>query len=291
MSSCLFQEDCPFEIIYCDDGSENNFSKEVETFFQKHSFKDFVMKCSKENQGTLKNLIEGLKVSKYMFCKTIGAGDLFYDARSLKRVVEVFEKESSDVVITNTCYFFDDGNLKPFNVRNPIDIKGYRAKTYNQELIKKRLLLNQDLILGASVYANTDYLLNLYCEFEGKIKYTEDALLVYAALNNAKINYVDEYCIYYEYGTGISTSEKSEFQRIIQQECETIYDYMASQQIDKKYQKYLKIRKRVRNSRGIKAALTKLFLTPSQLKIKWMSKHIKKETPSFDFYKKCKEVC
>lgn len=290
MSSCLFQKECPFEIVYCDDGSKNNYEKEIKDFFKRNNFQDYVLECSKENHGTLINLTNGLRVSKYRYCKTIGCGDLFYDELSLKRVIDAFEKHRSDVVITNSCYFFDDGeNIKSFNARNPIDIKCYLDKSYKPETIKKRLLLNQDLILGASVYADTKYLLDLYEKFIGKIKYTEDALLVYAALFDAKIIYVEDYCVYYEYGTGISTSGQSEFQKIIQKECESLYDYMSTLDIDKRYKKYLNYRKKIRNSHGLKAALLKLFLTPSQLMIKFKSKHVKKEKPQFDFYKKCKE--
>ena len=112
---------------------------------------------------------------------------------------------------------------------------------------------------------------------------------MYAALFDAKIIYVEDYCVYYEYGTGISTSGQSEFQKIIQKECESLYDYMSTLDIDKRYKKYLNYRKKIRNSHGLKAALLKLFLTPSQLMIKFKSKHVKKEKPQFDFYKKCKE--
>ena len=290
LASCIRQKECNFEVVYCDDGSTNSFEKEIKEYFQKRDFKDYVMACSKENHGTLINLTNGLKVAKYKYCKTIGCGDLFYDELSLKRVIDKFEQHQSDIVITNSCYFFDDEKeIKTFAVRNPIDIKPYCDKTYNPETIKKRLLLNEDLILGASVYANTEYLLDLYTKFIGKIKYTEDALIVYAALFGAKINYVENYCVYYEYGTGISTSGQSEFQKIIQKECEQLYDYMSTLDISKKYLKYLKNRKKIRNSSGLKAVLLKLFVTPSQISIKLKSKRVKKEKPSFEFYKQCKE--
>ena len=290
LASCLYQKDASYEVIYCDDGSKNAYKEEIISFFKKNNYSDYKLEISKENQGTLKNLIKGLKVSKYAYCKTIGAGDLFYDEHSLTRVIEKFNKLNSDVVITNSCYFFDfDGRIETYKERNPYYIKCYQDKTYNKEIIKKRLLLNQDLILGASVYAKTDMLLEVYEKFTDKIKYTEDALIGYIALMGGQINYVDDYCIYYEYGSGISTSKETEFARIIRQECENIYDYMSTLDISRKYKRWLKNRKKVRNSHGLKAALLKIFLTPSQFKVKLASKNVKKETPSFEFYKKCKE--
>lgn len=290
LASCIYQKGCDYEVIYCDDGSENSFKDEVVSFFKKHKFKNYQLQISKTNQGTLKNLINGLKVSKFRYCKTIGSGDLFYDENSLSRVVEKFEYFSSDVIIVNSCYFFDFGKeIKTYKVRNPYYIKCYQDSHYNKEKIKKRLLLNQDMILGASVYARTDMLLEVYEDFTDKIKYTEDALLAYVALIDGKFNYVDDYCIYYEYGSGISTSKETEFSKIIKNECETIYDYMSTLKIHPKYKKWLINRKKVRNASGIKALFLKLFVTPSQFKIKIASKHVRKETPSFDFYHKCKE--
>ena len=290
LSSCIKQKDCAFEVVYCDDGSKNNFEKEIISYFKSHNFSNYKMVCQKENQGTLKNLLAGIKVSTYEYCKTIGCGDLFYDELSLKRVEDYFKTTNSDIIFTKCCYFFDDGEIKTFNVSNPKDLKPYTQKSYNQKVIQKRLIMNQDMILGAGVYAKTDYLDKLYSYFVGKIKYTEDALIIYAAAFDAKIMYLNEYCVHYEYGTGISTSTNSEFQRIIQNESDSIFTYIDEDTKDKRIKKYVKIRNKIRYSKNsMSQNLRKMFLTPSQFKIKFKDKTCKKEKPSFDFYKSCKE--
>lgn len=291
LTSSLKQKDCPFEVVYCDDGSKNNFEKEIVNFFKNKSFSNYQLSCLKENKGTLINLLSGLKLAKYSRSKTIGCGDLFYDEHSLKRVNDFFDKTKADVIFTKCSYFYDeDGDIKEFNVSNPHDLKCYSLNKHNNKTIQKRLLMNQDMILGAGVYADTDYLINLYEKFVGKVKYTEDALLIYGAAFNANIYYLDEYCVYYEYGTGISTSTNNAFRQIIENESNQLFDYIEQDSKDNRVLKYLKIRKKIKNSKSsLSMNLRKLFLTPSQLRIKYLDRHCKKDKAQFDFYKQCKK--
>ena len=291
LASCLRQKDCPFEVVFCDDGSKNNYEKEIVSYFKKNSFENYQLSCLKENQGTLINLLTGLKMAKYSRCKTIGCGDLFYDEHSLKRVNDYFDQTGADVIFTKCCYFYDENDeIKLFNVSNPHDLKCYSLNKHNPKTIQKRLLMNQDMILGAGVYADTDYLVNLYSQFVGKIKYTEDALLIYGAAFDTKFYYLDDYCVYYEYGTGISTSTNNTFRQIIENESNQLFDFIEKDCKDKRILKYLKIRKKIKNSKNtLSSNLRKIFLTPSQLKIKWLDKHCKKDKADLEFYKQCKK--
>ncbi len=289
LSSCIYQEGVDFEIIYTDDASKNSYKDEITNFFKRHNFPNYKLVCHSSNQGTLKNLIDGIKEAQYTYVKCIGAGDLFYDNSSLKKAMNVFAFNSSDVVIAKSVYFFDDGKqIKEFDLSNPIDSSPY--KRGNQKKIQKRLVMNQDVILGASIFARRDYLYELYTKFVGKVKYTEDSLIVYASAMGARVAYLDKYAVMYEYSTGISTSSKSQFQKIIADETESVYETIKAESSDKRIQKYLRIRQKVRSTKGkVSGMIKKFFLTPSQIKIKYKSKTLKKEKADFSFYLKCKE--
>ena len=287
LSSSLLQKDIPYEIIFCDDASKDNHKKEIVSFFKKHDFRDYKLCLSPNNSGTVINILNGLHEAKYRYCKYIGSGDLFYDSRSLKDAVDFFEKYDCDFITAKCCYFYDvDGDIKTFNMANPVDYRPYEPNRYKPNKIKKRLLLDGDFCLGASIYAKTEVALNMLEHFRNKIIYSEDSALIYECFKGSKIMYLNSYNVLYEYGSGISTNQNNSFLEKIRKDNLVAFNEIGELSLDKKARKIYKKYQKLCNAGKLK----KLICNPSMYLLRNKRKHIKKDKPNLEFLKLCKEM-
>ena len=86
IDSVLRQDYRDFEIVITDDGSENNLFPEIEKYMRAQSFDNFKLVAHEKNQGTVKNLIDGVKACSGKYVRDFGPGDAFYNEKSLGRL-------------------------------------------------------------------------------------------------------------------------------------------------------------------------------------------------------------
>ena len=77
-SSVLEQEQVEFEIIVCDDASEDNHFDWIKKFFHERQFERYELLGSTENLGTVRNMLRGLRLAEGKYAKLIGAGAVSY---------------------------------------------------------------------------------------------------------------------------------------------------------------------------------------------------------------------
>ena len=205
LNSIISQEDCKYEIIMTDDGSEETYFDRAENYFREKTFRDYRLVRNKKNQGTVKNIISGLEVANGKYVRTIAPGDMLYNTRTLKNTVEFMEKNQAKEIFGKVvCFQQDDDKLTTFINSIPRDIKPYKEQ--NRKKIYKNLIRFGDNISGASYAWDREYHLDLLKKIEGQVKYLEDCVSTFTILDGYDILYLDEYVTWYEYGTGISTN-------------------------------------------------------------------------------------
>lgn len=292
LASCIKQTECDFEVLYCDDGSKNNFEKEIIAFFSKHKFSNYKMLCLEKNAGTVQNIFNGLKNSTFNFVKTIGAGDVFYSPTICKEVVSYMLENNLDYCFGDGVYFYDDGkDIRLFNLNEPAIQKPYNKDTLNRETIIKNLMIYNDFILGAALFAKKDTYIKYYEMMASKVKYEEDAIITASIIDGAKILRFPHYCVCYEYGTGISTNSNTEFQKLLFKDKYELSKYIHEHFTNRYSKKALKIASIQGNSK--KDKIKRVLICPSKICFKSKSKKALKVTkpqPDFGFYKTCKEI-
>ena len=72
--------------------------------------------------------------------------------------------------------------------------------------IQKNYLLYRDYVLGALFVTNKMLLLNYLAKIDGLVKYAEDCSVIMMIADGIEIGFLDEFLIWYEYGSGISTN-------------------------------------------------------------------------------------
>lgn len=237
------------QIVVADDGSEYNYFVEIKEFFEQKQFTEYKLVSNKTNKGTVKNLISGLSHVSGRYVKFLSAGDALYNQYTIEELYK-FMKETQ----TNGCFGLLqgyskelDGKIKKIKFNHPFDLDAYRKKDQNR--IQRNLILYSDNVCGAAICYKTEYAkeyMNKICQ---DVVYEEDIFQVLAAVEGKGLDFFEQYMIWYEVGTGVSTTVNSAFQEALRQDVDRFYrrlyeKYPENKYINKRYKlmKYYKIK-------------------------------------------------
>ena len=108
LDSVMAQTFKDYEIVVSDDGSEENCFDKIEAYFAAHQFANYTLIPHEKNQGTVKNLIDGLAKAKGKYVRDFGPGDAFYNEHTLQQVYD-FMEEMRDIPfeIKRVYYMYD----------------------------------------------------------------------------------------------------------------------------------------------------------------------------------------
>lgn len=203
--SIIKQKNISIQIVVSDDGSLNFEKESLEKWFEKNSAHDYKIIASEINTGIVKNVIRGVKASDAKFVKLISPGDLLYDEFILYKIISFMENDDLKLAFGKGAYYSrENNNIKLYNLSNPKDLEPY--KTRNKSKIQKNYLLYRDYVLGASFVTDKTLLLNYLAKIDGLVKYAEDCTFIMMIADGIEIGFFDEFLIWYEYGSGISTN-------------------------------------------------------------------------------------
>ena len=237
--SILEQENVLFEIVIADDGSQNNNFDKIKELFDDQNFSNYKLIENKKNQGTVKNLISGLKIASGSYIKPISPGDFFYSKNSLKMALNYItnDKQEASAYFGRTLYYILDAKkqIELTNQSNPHDIRPYLIQ--NIKKIKKNYFIRLDTILGASVIYKTESLRNHLLQICSFVKFAEDYSLICMLSEDENIRLLTdeknnpEYFICYECDTGISTQKQSKWHTILHNELEKTFKYLYDKKL------------------------------------------------------------
>lgn len=252
LESIIQQDFDDFEIIIADDGSKDNLFPQIEEYFRKNSFDNYKFVANKRNVGTVKNILSALEVSSGKYIRDFGTGDCFFSKDTLQCVYEFLEKSDKDGCFGLMCGFYRDkqGTVKRKNFCHPFDINVYRKAQKNPKLEKrilKNLVLYSDHASGAATCYKRDYYMEYLKKIEQYVKYEEDIFQVLAAIEGRRLDFFDQYMVWYEVGEGVSTQKNSRFKQLLQQDVDSFYEMIfenfSDQKIVKKRKKMTKLYK------------------------------------------------
>ena len=206
--SILLQKDIAFEIIVSDDGSREFDERAIEKFFAKFNFQEYYLIANKENQGTVCNCYGAAKKAKGKYIKFISPGDYIYEPTTLKKAVDFLHAGSHKICFGRTVYYrkaeetSDDYELS--NQMAPHNLTPYIMGDY--EKIKESYLFHRDYALGAAFVCQRELLIKYLTKISGRVKYAEDCSYIMMIADDVKVVFWDDFIVWYEFGTGISTS-------------------------------------------------------------------------------------
>lgn len=217
LNSIINQRECHYEIIVADDGSKSTGFDKIREFFKQNDFLNYQLIDNKENMGTVKNVISGIKVATGKYVRVIAPGDMLYSNVTLRKIVDFMNENQAKEMFGKMAFFNEeDGKIEFISQQAPCNFRPYRSKDLKS--IKKHLLVLGDNISGASYTWERNYYLECLMRIEGKVTYLEDCVNAYTIYDGHEIYFMDEFVTWYEYGTGISTSKSNKWTRIIEKD-------------------------------------------------------------------------
>lgn len=232
--SIIIQKNISFEIIIADDGSKDNLFEEIDSWFQQNNVTDYKLIDNEMNQGTVKNFIKAYELAEGELIKAISPGDYLYSENTLFEFKKHITKEDKIIFGVPIYYTKKDTNSEVQNISCPIDLSVYKKNNYKK--IQRNYLLYRDYVLGAAFIWNKRECEPYLKEISELVTYCEDATVLLMLSEQNVIKYIDEPLIWYENGTGISTSSSNKWKSIIYEENRKVYQYIVSK--NKKFQKH-----------------------------------------------------
>lgn len=262
--SILKQKNVSMQIVIADDGSEKTYDKEIDELLSQYNFNEYLVLNATENRGTVLNIANAMKTVKGRYTKTIAPGDCLFDEKVLWRWTRFMQTNNVEVTFGNAVFYSKTQKLELYKTKgSPVNRYLYGPGSNRSRQFVDYILSN-DTILGAAQLMKTNTL-NKYMEIiKNKIVYAEDYMIRIMIYDGISVIYYPENVIWYEYGTGISTSQNDKWELLLYADFETSNDLIfqrdACNYMQKKFKIYLKLRK----SKLIKK-LSKILLFPSVL--------------------------
>ena len=214
LKSAVWQQDCDFELIVCDDGSPDFFEADIRAFLDGCGC-PYQILAHKENQGTVKNILDGVSAARGQYVKPISPGDLFYDEYTLRDTVSFMEKHGAKAAFGGLLYYSCDGELQVKNVANPCLSHLYRAdRPYSHRRAAKHQTVYNDFLCGAAGIYEKEAFFQALQTISPAVRFAEDIVFQLFAAKGVRIYKIDRHIVWYEYGSGISTQKKPGFTRV-----------------------------------------------------------------------------
>lgn len=261
IDSVLCQRDITCEILVCDDGSRENHFSRVEAYLKERQFSRYQLLGSEKNQGTVRNILKGLSKAQGAYAKLIGAGDLLYEARTLADIKGFMEENQAECCFGLMRGYRKSENGLEFPMHSsPRDIEAYRRQ--DTAKIAHNLMLCEDWVSGAGIFAKTAYYKKYISMLEGKVLYCEDWASALSAVDHVFLKLYDRYVVWYEVGSGISTGQSSGFREKLLEDNQRfwpVFDDYCRRKGREEYGKYIAARKRKKRLEHVKSDAVKLL--------------------------------
>ena len=211
VKSVIVQAGVKFELIICDDGSQENYFSNLVNLFDEYGFKDYRLVANEVNKGTVYNYNSGLNIAEGKYVKGISPGDYFYTSDILSKWVIFMDSKNAGISFGHAVYYKMESEV-PVAIKRKKEMPAV-SSLYNSassgvigKLQKIDWLVNRDRILGIQVFCRTD-LSKKYIEYMlGRVKFAEDYMYRIMLIDNVSIYHFNEPVVYYEYGDGISSN-------------------------------------------------------------------------------------
>lgn len=272
LESVRLQEYANKELIIADDGSGNEIISIINKYIEENKkyFNSVTFIKNETNLGTVKNIQNAYRIAKGEIIKVLSPGDLFYDQMVLKNINCYFEENSSLIAcgIPRTYHKKNDRIIDDFlyNYSTYINLNDSKKTLFNL-LYASRYLIGATLVFHKDIFEKFDLFL------PDKVKYSEDLIQVYATLKGIRIHLIDSYMIWYEYGSGISTSNNSSWSNIFIQDNVSFYKWLLENRlITKKNIRNVSTKLSCFNKPGRYPTFFRCLKNPSFLTFKFLEK-------------------
>lgn len=220
LASIVVQKNISFEIIITDDGSEKQHFDKIEKLFEELGFVNYQLFRQEHNVGTVKNYYDGICLTKGEYVYGISPGDMLYDETVLNRLYNFMKEKNAKVCFGNVVYYTNtDNKIEVLQDKLNAPIRPwFFDEEYPLKKVKEEFLLGNSII-GAAFFRETETAKEYIGEMIGISKYTEDnTTTAFMLADGIRVHHFNEFVVWYEFGSGVSTSNSNKWQRLIERD-------------------------------------------------------------------------
>lgn len=203
LRSILEQDYYDIELILCDDNSDVDRCKEVETFIRenkKDNLSTFLIKKNSRNLGVVKNYKKAIDMSQGEYIVYLSLDDLFYDSKVISKAIAFMKENNFRICTGKREVIFDYGR------------KVILPTKFEQNLLESSSLdkiLSRDIrtpmIIGACTYFKRELVKEYGFVEEGYVHLEDWPRYIHLMEQGERIGFMDEILI--QYRTGGLTSK------------------------------------------------------------------------------------
>ena len=216
------QKDIDFEIIVTDDGSKQKDFSFLPKFFQSQGVQNYQIIENAENQGTVKNFLGAVRAAKGEYIFLTSPGDFLYDEYAMRDFYRFAKQNGAKLCFGNAVFYnSDDGILRlTREVGAPYSPQVYAADA--PQAIAKASFITGNWVIGACYFRQREAALKYFEMIADAVVFLEDnSSTSFAMADGVRMYYYDRNIVWYEDGTGVSSSGQEKWKRILAQETDS----------------------------------------------------------------------
>lgn len=208
VASVVQQKDCDVELIIADDGSAEILQPSLEVFLGSCDFSNYSYIRSDVNRGIVENLQAGISAASGEVVKPLSPGDLLYDSATLNKIEDFCRTHEVSMGFGKLMgYRAGDSRPSGFLYRAPTHPEWYEDPSVSTEMLLESHVVSTDWVPGCSLFYRRDFILSYLDHLHDMgIKYSEDLTCPLVTLDGVRIRFLDEFVLWYEIGSGVTTS-------------------------------------------------------------------------------------
>lgn len=216
LKSVVLQKNIHLEVIVADDGSQIDYFSDIKKVMKDFQFDDFQLVKNAINRGTVSNVYSALLKARGEYIFITSPGDMLFERNSLKKFYDYAKANKAEICFCDAAYYEYNGIFKSVcpDKNRPQKLRPFEK---NASLTRQKICCLWGMgILGATYLRTRKNAFTYFSLIEGECKYVEDGTsLAFALADQVRIYHFHKICIWYEYGTGISSANDPRWDELI----------------------------------------------------------------------------
>lgn len=271
------QKEVDLEVVISDDGSARKDFSFLPDFMTRLGLNQWKLLEHPVNRGTVCSCLSAAEVATGEYVFATSPGDFLFDQYVLRDFYR-FAKEHNSVLCFGNAVYYSCQEGKPVSSRQfsqPLRPQHYALDAPASR--SKTAFFSGDWVVGACYFRRLPEFRESLRAIAGKSIYTEDTpTAMYMMAQGYRLYYYDRNMVWYEHGTGISTSGNSKWDRLVRQDLYNGYRLLKERFTKDPYIDY--IHRRAFEASGIHRSVGNLLRHPLiMIRLRLLGRGPKKE--------------
>lgn len=224
LTAIASQKEVSLEVIISDDGSAKKDFAFLPDFMDQAGITQWKLLEHPHNRGTVYSCLSAAEAATGEYAFLTSPGDFLFDTYVLRDFYRFAQEHDSALCFGNAIYYTCEGGSPESSAQfgQPPRPQHYALDTPSSH--KKTAFFSGDWVVGACYFRRLPQLRESLEAIAGKIVYTEDTpTTMFLMAQGHPLCYYDRNMVWYEHGTGISTSGSSKWDRLVREDLHSGY--------------------------------------------------------------------